>query len=271
MFERVAWLFCPADRGERFEKAAARADVVILDLEDGVAPADRVAAREALVDRPLDPARTVVRVSPPGTEDHDLDLQALARTGYDTVMVAKTESASQLADLEGRRVVALCETPRGVLNALEIATCQHVHALMWGSEDLVAAIGGTSSRDEHGRYRGFADYARNTVLLAAAAAGKAALDAVYLDLEDHAGLRREAEDAAACGFSSKVCLHPKQVPVVREAYRPPPAEHARALAVLAAAGESTGAFRHGDQMVDEPLLRQARLVVARAERPAPVE
>src|SRR5581483_12425296 len=82
-----AWLFCPADRPERFEKAAAAADVVILDLEDGCAAADRAAARKALVDVALDPARTVVRVNPFGTDDQAKDLDALSRTSYDTVML----------------------------------------------------------------------------------------------------------------------------------------------------------------------------------------
>ena len=75
-----AWLFCPADRPERFQKAADAADVVILDLEDGVAATDRHTAREALVEVPLDPRRTVVRVNPSGTTDQQHDLQALART-----------------------------------------------------------------------------------------------------------------------------------------------------------------------------------------------
>ena len=94
-----AWLFCPADRPERFEKAAAAADVVILDLEDGVAAADREAARGALIDTPLDPARTVVRVNPATTTDHELYLNALSRTAYTTVMLAKTESAQQVSAL----------------------------------------------------------------------------------------------------------------------------------------------------------------------------
>ena len=87
-----AWLFCPADRPERFEKAAAAADVVILDLEDGVAAKDRDAARKALLSTPLDPARTVVRVNPSATDDHPLDLEVLARTPYTTVMLAKSTS-----------------------------------------------------------------------------------------------------------------------------------------------------------------------------------
>ena len=84
------WLFCPADRPERFAKAAAAADVVILDLEDGVAEADKPAARKALGETPLDPERTVVRINPAGTDEQARDLDALADTAYTTVMLSKT-------------------------------------------------------------------------------------------------------------------------------------------------------------------------------------
>src|ERR1700747_3271839 len=92
-----AWLFCPADRPERYEKAAAAADIVILDLEDGCAAADRPAARQGLVDVRLHPARTVVRVNQFGTHDQQLDLAALESTGYDTVMLPKCELPEQVS------------------------------------------------------------------------------------------------------------------------------------------------------------------------------
>lgn len=95
-------MFCPADRPERFLKAAAAADVVILDLEDGVAAAEKPAARIALRDNPLDPERTVVRINAAGSEDQARDLEALADTAYTTVMLPKTESAAQVAELAPR-------------------------------------------------------------------------------------------------------------------------------------------------------------------------
>jgi len=95
----TAWLFCPADRPERYGKAAAAADIAILDLEDGVAAKDRPAARQALVDTPLDPDRTVVRINPTDTPDHELDLEAVSRTAYTTVMLAKTEAPEQVSAL----------------------------------------------------------------------------------------------------------------------------------------------------------------------------
>src|SRR6202000_3313529 len=89
------WLFCPADRPERFTKAAAAADVVILDLEDGVAEADKPAARKALRETPLDPDRTVVRINAADTVEQARDRDALADTAYTTVMLSKAESDAE--------------------------------------------------------------------------------------------------------------------------------------------------------------------------------
>ncbi|MGH7293013.1 MAG: aldolase/citrate lyase family protein, partial [Myxococcota bacterium] len=90
-----AILFCPADRPERFGKALERADAVILDLEDAVAPAARVAARGAIIESELDPDRVIVRVNPPGTDGFIADLATLSQTDYRTIMVAKAETVKQ--------------------------------------------------------------------------------------------------------------------------------------------------------------------------------
>ncbi|ORV42743.1 citrate lyase subunit beta [Mycolicibacter engbaekii] len=260
-----AWLFCPADRPERYGKAAAVADVVILDLEDGVAVADRPAAREALRSTPLDPERTVVRVNPAGTEDQARDLEALADTAYTTVMLAKTESAAQVDALAPRHVVALIETPRGAVFCAEIAAAEQCVAMMWGAEDLVAAMGGGSSRHSDGRYRDVARHVRSSVLLAASTFGRTALDAVYLNIGDLDGLRAEALDGAAVGFAATVCIHPSQVAVVRDAYRPAPERVDWARRVLAAAQSERGVFAFEGQMVDSPVLRHAEAILRRAE------
>lgn len=263
-----ALLFCPADRPERYAKAARAADVVILDLEDGVAPSDRPAARHALGQSELDPSLTIVRVNPVGTPDHGLDLDALATTPYDVVMLAKTESADQVAGLAPRQVVALCETPLGVLAATAIVACPSTVAMMWGAEDLVAALGGRSSRRPDGPYGDVARHARSQVLLSAGAYGVAAIDAVHLDIGDLDGLRGEATDAAASGFVATACIHPSQVPVVREAYRPTDDELAWAHRVLEAAAASSvrGVFSFEGKMVDAPVLRHAEHIVERGER-----
>lgn len=259
-----ALLFCPADRPERFAKAAAAADVVILDLEDGVAPADKAAARDALRSTLLDPARTVVRLNPSGSADQALDLAALAETPYDVVMLAKTEDAEQVRTLAPRKVIALCETPKGVLAAEAIAAAEPTLALMWGAEDLVAALGGRSSRTVGGSYRDLARYARSRVLLAAGAHDVVAIDAVHLDITDVDGLRAEAEDAAACGFGATACIHPSQVPVIRTAYQPTSEETEWARRVLAQARAERGVFAFEGRMVDAPVLRHAEHVLARA-------
>lgn len=268
-----AIMFVPADRPDRYAKAAERADAVIIDLEDAVLPADRPAARQTLVETPLDPARTIVRVNPVGTEDFAEDLEALTRTEYTTVMLAKAESAQQLDSLHGYRVIALCETALGVREAADIAQTEPVVALMWGAEDLIASLGGLSSRfpqehDRAGQYRDVARAARAQILLAAGAAGKAAVDAVHLDLADHDGLRAEAEDAVACGFSATACLHPAQVPVIRQAYRPSSGQVDWATRVLEAAAcqGAVGAFSLDGRMVDEVVLQQARTVMLRHAR-----
>jgi citrate lyase subunit beta/citryl-CoA lyase len=137
---------------------------------------------------------------------------------------------------------------------------------MWGAEDLVASLGGASSRYPDGRYRDVARHARSQVLLAAGAHGVAAIDAVHLDLADADGLRSEAEDAAALGFAATACVHPGQVEVVRSAYAPTRErlEWARALLAEAAVRERDGVFAFRGQMVDAPLMRQAEAVVRRA-------
>ena len=260
-----ALLFCPADRPERFEKALQRADAVILDLEDAVAPGAKIAARGAVIESDLDPERVIVRVNPPGTDDFEADLATLSQTDYRTVMVAKAESVKRLRRFDPRfRLVALCETARGVVNAERIADLDNVVALMWGAEDLVASLGGTSSRKANGRYRDVARTARARVLLASGARGKAAIDAVHLDIADVRGLRREAKDAAASGFTATACIHPSQVDDIREAYRPDPKQLAWASDVLAAAKTERGVFAFRGQMVDEPVLRHARALLRRA-------
>ncbi|WP_276070522.1 HpcH/HpaI aldolase/citrate lyase family protein [Mycobacterium yunnanensis] len=256
-----AWLFCPADRPERFEKAARAADVVILDLEDGVAAADREGARAALLETRLDPATTVVRVNPVGTPDHALDLTVLAQTDYTTVMLAKTESAEQVRSLAPWDVVVLVETPLGALAVAETARVDNACAVMWGAEDLFAATGGTANRWPDGSYRDVAVHVRSQSLLAATAYGKLALDSVYLDISNLDGLRAEADDAVAVGFDAKVAIHPTQVDVIRAAYAPTDDQVAWARAVLEAAGSRRGVFQFDGQMVDMPVLRRAQRIV----------
>lgn len=260
-----AWIFCPADRPERFEKAAAAADIVILDLEDGAG--DKPAAREAIVETPLVPNRTVIRINPSGTEEQRLDLEALQRTPYTTVMLPKCESAEQITALAPLEVVFIVESPLGALKVAECAAAANTIGVFWGAEDLFGFLGGTANRYPDGSYREVAQHIRSQSLLAAKAYGKLALDSVYIDIKDLDGLRREVDDAVAVGFDIKVALHPTQVEVIRDGYAPSEEQVQWARHVLAAATDQRGAFAFEGIMVDAPVLRRAERIVALAPHP----
>lgn len=264
-----ALLFAPADRPERFAKAADRADAVILDLEDAVAPGAKAQARAHLATSELNPATTMVRINALGTEDSRLDLAALALSNINTIMVAKASDPQAIAALANYNVVVLCETAAGILAAPALAQLPNVVALMWGAEDLVASLGGTSSRFTSGpgagAYRAVATHARSQLLLAAGAFGKVAIDSIYADFADLDGLAAESEDAVASGFGAKACIHPSQVAVIRAAYRPGDNEVAAAQELLAAADAAgTGVFAFKGQMVDGPILLHARQTLRKA-------
>ncbi|MCU1641502.1 MAG: citE [Nocardia sp.] len=260
-----AWLFCPADRPERFEKAAAAADVVIIDLEDGVAEADKAAAREALIANPQDPERTVIRVNAAGTVEHMLDLDALLRTEYRRLMLPKCESAEQITRLVDYEVIALIESPLGAMAVGRAVMVRNAIGVMWGAEDLVAALGGNSSRHADGGYRDVALHVRSQSLLAAKAYGKFALDSVFLNIADLEGLAEESLDAVSVGFDAKVAIHPSQVPVIRRAYAPVAKEVDWAQRLLAEVPNHRGVFTFEGRMVDMPVIRHAERIIARAQ------
>lgn len=263
-----AMLFCPADRPERYQKALDRADVVILDLEDAVAADNRAAAREALIANPLDPDRTIVRINPAGTGDYRRDLAAIADTNYRVVMQAKAEDVESIIDT-ALQTIALIETPLGATRAHEIAATVNCIGLMWGAEDLVAGLGGKSSRfgpdEKHpGQYRDVARWVRSSVRIATAAHGKFAVDSVHLDFRDVDGLIDEVRDAVALGYTATACIHPSQAQYIRDGYRPSDDEVSWAQQVVDGSAEHNGAvFSIDGHMVDGPVLRQAEVVLAR--------
>ncbi|MEO9181457.1 MAG: aldolase/citrate lyase family protein, partial [Acidimicrobiales bacterium] len=191
---------------------------------------------------------------------------ALDETSYAIVMLAKTQSADDVRAVGKYQVIALCETAQGVAASLSIAATASTVALMWGAEDLIASLGGSSSRDEQGNYRDVARIARSQVLIAAGANGRAAIDAVHLDIADLEGLGHEARDAVASGFSATACVHPSQVDTVRSAYRPTDLDVVWAKGVLRASTSEHGVFVFEGRMVDAPLLRHAHEIVRRSGR-----
>ena len=268
-----ALLFCPAHRDDRYAKALAAADSAILDLEDATPADQKASARAKLVAAlgDLDPARVIVRINALASDDGRHDVEALADTPCRTVMVAKADDPAALAELAnaGFAVIAIAETARGTRRLDAMAAADGVVGLMWGSEDLTADLGGRSSRGDDGRHLPHVTAVRADLLLAAGAAGRAAIDGVWLDLEDHDGLAAEAREAALMGYRAKAAVHPSQAAVIRAAFRPEDADIERARRVLAAAGSTDGGVHRTDgRMIDEPLLRQARAVLDAAGEPA---
>ncbi|MCR6484912.1 CoA ester lyase [Amycolatopsis sp. OK19-0408] len=256
------FLFVPGDRPDRFGKAAASgADVVVLDLEDAVAPDRKPEARRHLRAWLREGGAAVVRVNAPGTPWHDDDL-AMAAEAAAAVMVPKAEDPAALAAIARRvpAIVPLVETAAGVLGAPAVCAAPSVVRPAFGSVDLGAQLG--VDHRSHDALR----HARATLVLAAAAAGCAApIDGVTTALDDPAALRADTEHAAMLGFTAKLCVHPRQVDVVHDAFAPSEEDVAWARRVVAAAGDGA-AVAHGGEMIDRPVLLRAQAVLARAAR-----
>lgn len=272
-----ALLFAPADRPERFAKAAERSDVVIVDLEDGAALDGHEAARRNILDNPLDPARTILRVTGPDAPTFAGDARLAQEGPYDVVMLPKVRDRIP-EELAGLKIIAMIETPEAILNIGAIASHPDVVGMFWGAEDLAAELGGTSSRitaaeaeaagipaDAGARpYRAPQQLARTMMVIHAAANGIAAIDAVHVDFRDERGQYLEALDAAGCGFAGTACIHPAMVDAVRRAYRPSDEELDRARRILERAADNVGAFQLDGEMIDAPVVRQAAIIAARA-------
>ncbi|NJP25294.1 CoA ester lyase [Microbispora sp. SCL1-1] len=266
-------LFVPGTRPDRFAKAAASgADAVVIDLEDAVAPLDKARARAAAAAHvSVHPA--LVRVNGIGTPWHADDLAALAGTeGLAGVVLPKTEAAEHVASVAaalGPRVpvFALLESARGVRDADLIAQAPGVARLLFGNLDFCLDMGIPSrGGDEQALL-----FARSKVVLAARAAGlPGPVDGVEPEIDDDAAALEAARRAAAMGFTGKLCLHPRQVAVVRGAFSPSDAELNWARRVLdAAAGSAGAAVRVDGEMIDRPRLEFARRIVDSAgEKPA---
>jgi citrate lyase subunit beta/citryl-CoA lyase len=276
------WLFVPGGRPERFAKAAAAgADVVVLDLEDAVAPAHKDTAREhvttwlAGADSPSAIRPCAVRVNAAGTTWHDDDLAALASLGADRpclVMLAKAEDPEVVAEVvqalpDGSVVVALVETALGIARAADLARVTGVARLALGTYDLAAQLG--VDPDHAPALAG----ARGNLVLASAVGGLAGpVDGVTGDVRDHDRLTADVTAAAALGFAGKLCIHPAQVAPTAAALAPRPEEVAWADRVLAAVAESgdgtdAGVVLVDGRMVDAPVVTRARRIASLSTTP----
>ena len=263
-------LFTPATRLDRLEKAlGSGADWVALDLEDGVGPADKSAARQALTEFASaglgDVAhRTGVRINAPNQPDGVRDLAAM----FDwpvwpgMLILPKVEAASQVLQIvsltEGRTCIFLLtlETAAGIANAVEIACAAPEGALLgYGSADHMAETGGTITEPSLA-------YGRGAVVNAAAVAGVPAMDGVWLNYKDLDGLREEAELVKSLGFAGKIAIHPDQIGPINAIFSPTEDEITTARALIAASDAAGGgAFAYNGKMVDAPVLARARRIM----------
>jgi citrate lyase beta subunit len=282
---RRAALFMPGDDLKKITKGAAYGvDAVIMDLEDGVALDHKALARETVAraltsgEVEFGHSERLVRLNAPSSGLLAEDLAATFAGRPDGYMIPKVETAQEiaavserLAALESRAgvdpgttgLIALVETARGVVNLREITNSDpRLMALAFGAEDLAASIGATRTPEAMEVF-----YARSAVVIHAAAAGLQALDSPCVQLGDTDALRAEAIRAAQMGYSGKLAIHPAQTAVIVEAFRPSEAELGRARRMIAAyeAHQAVGAgvFVFEGQMVDMPMIRAARRVIAR--------
>ncbi|MFG1347765.1 CoA ester lyase [Xanthobacter autotrophicus DSM 431] len=264
-----ALLFCPGDRPERFDKALAAADVAVLDLEDGVAATAKAQARELVANYLLarGPNRLAVRINNPASAEGQADAVAVHTAGVKLLLLPKTQGTEELdalAEIADCAFIASIETARGLLAVDRIVAHPRVVAVSWGPYDLAADLGLRAVRAAAGDLLPPLVHARNSLVFAAAAARKIALDTVTSELNDPAVVERDAGDGALLGFRGKFAIHPAQVPVIRNAYLPRQSEVERSRRMLAAAA-GQGAFLFEGEMVDEPMLRRARLIIGAAE------
>jgi len=288
-FEPRSILFVPADADAFIEKAGLRgADVIVLDLEDGVAPSAKEAARAALGHaaahlRAADACVFVRLNNVPGLLARDL--KAAVSCGADGVVIPKVETAAQLvqldADLAGEesvsgrkpgtlRVLALIETPLGVSNAFDIAKASpRLAAMCFGSEDFAAAMGVDPSP-------GSLSWPAQAVAIAASAAGvlPLGLPGSVGNFTDLAAYRQVVDHAKVLGLRGATCIHPAQVPVLNEVFggtREEADEAQRLLAAFdAAVAAGKGAIALDGRMIDEPIANRARRLLERYRRFNPV-
>lgn len=268
----VTALFVPGDRPERFAKAAAAgAGVVIIDLEDAVAPDAKAAALAAALEA-LSPdtrgesVRALVRVNPADSDQYDAETTALLAaagtpgSGLLGIVVPKAEESGALGELRARMpghlaLVPLIESATGVVNAVELARVAGVTRLAFGAVDFALDI----NADGGDR---FLDPARAQLVLASRAGGIAApLDSPSTDIRDAGKVAESARLARNFGFGGKLCIHPSQLAAVHGAFAPSEADIQWARSVISAEG---GAVQLDGQMIDRPVTERAKRILQRA-------
>jgi citrate lyase subunit beta/citryl-CoA lyase len=252
------------------------ADALILDLEDAVALAEKPAAREAVANflRSAERrAKLFVRVNALEGGLLEQDLAIILDAQPDALVLPKAEGGASVEALAalapGVPIMPIAtETPAAIFQLGSYAAARHLMlGLTWGAEDLPAAIGAASSRNEDGSYTHPYEMVRSLTLFAGHAAGAAVIETVYPAFGDLEGLRRYASRARSDGFTGMMAIHPSQVSVINEAFSPTEAEIERAQAIVAAfeANPEKGVLQLDGQMIDAPHLRHARRILGLAD------
>lgn len=279
-----SFLFVPADSEKKLAKAKdSAADALILDLEDSVAPENRGKAL-ALVHQFLGGERRQavwVRITP-----NDRNLTDICGSAPDGIVVPKiadpeeldgydyilrnTEKLAGLKPDVVKLMPIVTETPAAVLNLGKYGAKRmaRLAALTWGAEDLSATLGATANRDADGAFTTPYQVVRALALIAAKAAGVAAVETLHADYRDLAGLERAARAACRDGFSGMLAIHPGQVETINAAFTPSAEEVAHAQRVVEAFAGGVGVAGLDGKMLDAPHLKQARTVLERVQRSA---
>lgn len=267
-------LFVPADSEKKLPKAlAAGADVVILDLEDSVALADKPKARglaREILGSPRNSTKLFVRVNALGSGLIADDIAAIVEAKPDGLLLPKSESGAdvkRLIAMASLPVIAIAtETAAAMFNLGTYGDCvPNLLGLTWGMEDLAAALGAQSNRDAQGRPTAPYELARTLCLIGARTAGVEPIDGIYANFRDLAGLEAQCRDAVRDGFTAKMCIHPDQVQVINRIFTPSPEAIARAQRIVKAFAEAGGAGVIGldGEMLDVPHLKAAKALLAR--------
>lgn len=258
-----AWLFVPAHRPERFEKAlAAGADRVIIDLEDAVAPGDKATARDALATwLARTSSRVAVRVNAIDTEWFVDDLSVIDSAAVAAIVLPKAEDPAALAQIASRRpdaaLVPLVESAAGIAAARTLAAASGVERLAFGHIDFQVDMGFRDAEEAE-----LLAFRSELVLASRLARIGAPLDGVTVAIDDPDRLGWDIQRARRLGFGGKLCIHPKQVEAVRAGFAPTRDEVQWAQRVLAAAAQSGGAaVAVDDKMVDKPVLLRAEAIL----------
>ncbi|MGV2496750.1 HpcH/HpaI aldolase/citrate lyase family protein [Pelagerythrobacter aerophilus] len=281
-----SWLFAPGDSEKKMAKAAdGPADIVLLDLEDSVAPESKPMAREMVRDflaGRADRERLWVRVNPLSGGETVRDLEAVMPSAPGGLFLPKAEGRADVEALDemltpleqahgiapgSTRVAALVtETPRAMFRTGDYEGAPRLVAMSWGAEDLSSALGARVQFRSDGGYMPTYELARSLCLLGAAAAGVAAIETIQADFRDLDGLRERAGMVRGQGYRGMLAIHPAQVEVINEAFTPGEDEiaHARAVISAFAANPGTGTVGLDGAMLDRPHLLLAQALLADA-------